>query len=60
MKLNDYIAKKNWERSKVKAFLPLVRSSTIEKWIIEWYRETYDRLPPTWLADTTDVRKKIQ
>tara|TARA_Y100000310_G_scaffold273142_1_gene288478 strand:- start:32 stop:211 length:180 start_codon:yes stop_codon:yes gene_type:complete len=59
MKLNEYIQKKLEVRHRqMRADAP--KSFHIEEWIIEWYEKTYDRLPPTWLADTTDLRKKIQ
>ena len=41
MKLNEYIHERFDQRVPKKA---------IEEWIVDWYKETYNRMPPTWLA----------
>ena len=44
MKLNKYICKRLSEIDYA------VTEEDIEEWIYEWYKEIYDRTPPTWLA----------
>ena len=63
MKLNEYIhdeLDRNGINLKLSWREESLTTEDVAVWIIEWYKKTYDRLPPTWLADTTDVRKKIQ
>ena len=73
MKLNKYIRKKLSETWPVSGrrgkeleelFLgnPLPTDEDIEGWIFSWYKEIYDRTPPTWLAGSRwyDRRKKIE
>ena len=61
MKLNEYIrielAKRWREDGPFRGGPPPTPNlSKIEKWINDWYRETYGRMPPTWLA-TTEKKK---
>ena len=58
MKLNEYIYDKISELDYL-IHNEIPSEDVIEKWIIDWYKETYDRLPPMWIADTTHLRKKI-
>ena len=52
MKLNEYIryelVNRLVEHDDIKT-VPL--ASTVEDWIIDWYKKTYRRMPPTWLAN---------
>jgi hypothetical protein len=61
MKLNEYIHKK-LEKSKLTTDKSIVNCPTeerIEKWIVEWYNDTFKELddknkprgPPMWLAE---------
>jgi hypothetical protein len=59
MKLNKYILKKleeSWPVSgrdgDTELFYgnPMPTEEDIEQWIAEWYKDIYDRRPPTWLC----------
>jgi len=55
MKLNKYIYKKIAERYGLgdTPYTPaegLISENEIEEWIVDWYKDIYERLPPIWLA----------
>ena len=61
MKLNEYIRielAKRWREDGPFGGRPppTPNLDKIEKWIADWYQETYNRMPPTWLA--TDSSKE--
>ena len=53
MKLNKYIYKKITEDHE-EYVIPTeqwpITEDDVEQWITEWYRDIYDREPPTWLC----------
>ena len=50
MKLNEYITKKLHKTWPIDG---IPTEERIEKWIVEWYRNSFknDALPPQWLAN---------
>tara|TARA_R100000963_G_scaffold11640_1_gene8567 strand:- start:2 stop:187 length:186 start_codon:yes stop_codon:yes gene_type:complete len=50
MKLNKYIKDKLHETWPVDG---IPDEDIINKWIVEWYTEIYERTPPMWLAGPT-------
>ena len=59
MKLNEYIHKKGNEVLVIQdTYEPDWAEWKIEEWIVDWYKETYGRLPPTWLA--SDWKKELE
>ena len=49
VKLSEYIREKLMQRVMETGLPP--PESKIERWITDWYQETYGRLPPSWLAE---------
>ena len=59
MKLNKYIFKKISELDYlVDNTIP--SEETIDSWITEWYKETYERTPPMWLAGPTWKDRRVK
>ena len=52
MKLNEYIWKKLVDalEGRDKEIKEPISENWIEELIVDWYKETYNRMPPTWLA----------
>ena len=39
--------------------MQLLTKETINTWIVEWYRNKFDRAPPTWLAFWSRDEKEV-